>query len=86
MRLHILFGQRRETYEGEYAPEALVVWDDYTFNENPEGFDKDVKDAEIAFATEMVAMRVFLVEVDQDKLRRLLLSMPTLQGDIKEVT
>lgn len=35
MKLHILFGQRKETYPGEYMPEALAVMDEYGQSDNP---------------------------------------------------
>lgn len=36
MKLHIIFGQRKCRYEGEYAPEALDIADEYTMDVNPE--------------------------------------------------
>lgn len=36
MLLHVLFGQRKEAYEGEYAPEALNVMTEYDYAENPQ--------------------------------------------------
>lgn len=35
MKLHILFGQRKCQYEGQYAPEALEIADQYTMDQNP---------------------------------------------------
>lgn len=39
MKLHILFGQRKERYPGEYMPEALAVIDEYGHSDNPEYLD-----------------------------------------------
>lgn len=36
MKLHILFGHRKENYEGEYAPEALAVADELTMENRPD--------------------------------------------------
>lgn len=36
MILHILMGQRKEAYPGEYAPEALAVIDENAHSDNPE--------------------------------------------------
>lgn len=36
--LHLIVGLREESYEGEYGPEVLDCWDDFTLDENPEGF------------------------------------------------
>lgn len=35
MKVYILFGQRPCRYEGEYAPEALAVADEWTEEDNP---------------------------------------------------
>lgn len=36
MKLYVLFGQRPCRYEGEYAPEALAVADEWTEEDNPD--------------------------------------------------
>jgi hypothetical protein len=36
MILFVIFGQRKETYPGQYAPEALEVMDEYGMEDNPE--------------------------------------------------
>lgn len=36
MLIHVLFAQRKEAYEGEYAPEALAVMTDNDHSCNPE--------------------------------------------------
>ncbi len=40
MRLYIYLGQEPCRYEGEHAPEVLVCWDEHSFDQNPEGWDK----------------------------------------------
>lgn len=82
MKLFVLFGQQKESYDGEHAPAALLVWDEYAVDENPEGFEKDVEKTKATYREDMIAMRVVAVEVDQDKIRRLLLSTPTIPGEI----
>ena len=84
MRLSILFGQRKEHYEGEYAPEALLVWDEYARDENPEDFDEALEKAKAEQGDGMQAFKVIDIEVDQDKIRKLLVGAPVLQGTIKE--
>ena len=34
MKLHILFGQRKCAYNGQYAPEALEIADENTMSDN----------------------------------------------------
>lgn len=36
MKLYILFGQRKCRYDGQYAPEALAIADEWTMDENPD--------------------------------------------------
>ena len=43
MILHILMGQRKESYPGEYAPEALAVMTEYGQDENPEYMAEEKK-------------------------------------------
>ena len=83
MYLHILFGQRKESYPGEYAPEALLCWTEYDIEENPTGFDIDVKFAEKeALRNGFVATKVIRVNVSQAGIRALLLESVTVKGEI----
>jgi hypothetical protein len=42
MKLFILMGHRVESYEGEYGPEALETWDEYTEDENQQWIDEQL--------------------------------------------
>lgn len=70
MDLLILFGQRKESYAGEYAPEPLACWSEYERDENPEGYAADIerKQAE-AKVSGFISTRVVVVSVDQDAIR-----------------
>jgi len=83
MKLYILFGQRPEEYAGQYAPEALVCWDQFCIEENPDGFDEDCKKAlERCGKDAFAATKVIKVEVDGDEITRLLIGAPTIEGTI----
>jgi hypothetical protein len=82
MDLFILFGQRKEAYDGEHAPEALLCWTEFDVDENNEGWNKAVDEAKKEYAASMTATRVIRVSVDQARVRRLLLLSPLIQGDI----
>lgn len=84
MDLFILFIQRKESYEGEYAPEALVVWDEFAMDENPEGFEEVCKKELAANGDQVMAHKVLRVRVDGDKIRKLLVGTPVLNGEIVE--
>ncbi len=43
MKLHIIFGQRKCSYEGEHAPEALDIADEYTMGCNSQWLESRLK-------------------------------------------
>lgn len=83
MILHILFGQRKQRYEGEYAPEALVTWDEYCVDENPEGWETAVAEAKAKYGEEMSSMKIINVSCDGDKIVKLLNGTPTVKGEVE---
>lgn len=82
MNLHILFGQRKQSYAGEHAPEPLLCWSEYEIEENPEGFDQEVLEKTKKAESDFSAVRLIVVEVDQDKIARLLNEPPTVKGTV----
>jgi hypothetical protein len=84
MNLHILFGQRKQRYDGEYAPEALVCWTEHDIDENPAGFEDACEEARKEYGPEFSAIRVIIVAVDNYKIDRLLNKAPTVEGEISE--
>ena len=82
MKLHILFGQREEAYAGQYAPEALVCWDEFSTDENPGAFEHECEEYLQEHKDEFAATRVILVEVDGDEIARLLIKAPTIEGNV----
>lgn len=43
--LHTLWGQYKQRYQGEHAPELLLAWDEYTVEANHEGWTTAVDEA-----------------------------------------
>jgi hypothetical protein len=82
MKIHVLFGQRRERYEGEHAPEILCAWDEWSIEENPDGFSEAVELARKEVGEEMVATRVIILDVDGDKIRKMLVGVPRVAAEI----
>ena len=70
MKLHILFGQRKETYPGEYMPEALAVMDEYGQSDNPGYLDGEKTKALTSGEFENVV--VVTVEVNGAKVMEML--------------
>lgn len=85
MDLHILFAQRKESYDGQYAPEALVVWDENCIEENPEGFEAACEKALKDFgASELWASKVIRIRVSGDTIRKKLVGVPVVEGAIQD--
>lgn len=80
MKLHIIFGQRHETYDGEYAPEVLDCWDESSLDENHEGFEASLEAAE--GNKDFRAVRVVVVKIDGAKVGALLNQVMELDGEI----
>lgn len=85
MNLHILFIQRKESYHEQYAPEALVVWDEYSMEANPEGFEEACEKALKDAGDEVMASTVVVVSVNQAAIRERLVGHLKLDGKIKDV-
>ncbi len=86
MKLHIIFGQRVCSYEGEHAPEVLDCWDEYSFEANPEGFDQAVRKAQNRTAgpsPEFSSVAVIDVTIDGDAVDRRLNQNLKLKGTIE---
>ncbi len=84
MNLVMLFGQREENYEGQYAPEPLECWSEFEVDENPKGFEEACECIQISSKDEFTAIKVINIEVDQDQIRKLLIGTPTLKGKVKK--
>lgn len=80
MDLYILFIQRKENFPMEYAPEALVVWDEYAMEENPEGFEEACAKTLKEHGDQVFAHRVVRLRVDQEKIRELLIETPVIEA------
>ena len=82
MKLYVLFAQREESYEGQYAPESLACMDGVGNDENPDYlFDEEEK----AHANdEFVGVKVFEIELPKgtgDFIRNQLMGdIPTIKA------
>lgn len=81
MKLHILFGQRKCSYPGEYAPEALAVHDDNARSDNPDYLDEELEKCKES--DEFTSLEIVTVEVDGAAIERILAPKhPTLVGKV----
>lgn len=74
MKIHILFGHRKESYDGEHAPEALEVADEYTNEENPDWILCKAADAEKS--QEWQTVKIVELEISQSALMSALYPKP----------
>lgn len=84
MKLYIMFGQRKERYEYEYAPEALMVWDEYSIDENSEGFEEACVNTRKLYEKDMMGMQVLCITVDQETVRKLLIETPEIHSKLMD--
>ncbi len=85
MKLYVMFGQRKESYPGEYAPEALLCWDEFCVDENPQGFEDACAAAEQeATKNDIVRTKIMAINVDGHKISRLLNETPEIEGKVEE--
>ena len=83
MNLHILFGQRRQSYDGEFAPEPLLCWSAYEIDENPEGYDGAVEAAQKKAEKDFSSTQVFIIKVDGEKIAKILNEPVVIKGEIQ---
>lgn len=83
MKLFVLFGQRKQRYDGEFGPEALVCWDEFCVDENPGGFEEACACHIAARGGEFSSTRVIEIRVDGDKIAKLLNKNPVVEGEVK---
>ena len=77
MLLYVLFGLRK----GDDTPEALVCWDEYCIDANPDDYEQAILDA-IRQRDDFEAFRRVKIQVDGREILRLLVGGETLPGTI----
>ena len=69
MHLHVWFIQRKERFPGQYGPEARLVVDEFTMDENPTGFQEQVDQERKTLASEIAGDAVVTFDVDMRSIR-----------------
>lgn len=78
--LHVLFGQRKCSYDGQYAPEALEVMDEFGWDENPEFLIEKLD--EFNKTDEFTALRIIEVKLPFEAIEKALNRVPEIDGEI----
>jgi hypothetical protein len=81
MTIFVLFGQRKEDYDGQFAPEALAVISCYGQEENPDYMADEL--AKYEATKEFIGLRVCEVSIgSQSSLRDILVGTPSIKGQV----
>lgn len=84
MNLYVLFGQRKEGYTEQYAPEALEVMDEFAYDENGQWLEDKLKEHEAT--KEFLALKIVRVDLgagSQENIRHLLVGTPEIKGTVE---
>ena len=82
MILYVLFGQRKEDYPEQHAPEALEIMDEYAAEQNAEWLEEKRKEYEET--GEFVALRIMEISgIEQADIRSALMDPPKLEGRLE---
>ena len=84
MKLYVVFAQRHCRYEGEFAPEAVEVMDEWAYDENPvwiEDKAQEARDTGEFSGVEIIAVNIGKkgLEAIDERLRRTPLE---IEGDV----
>lgn len=87
MNLYIIFGQRKERYAGQYAPEALGIIDEDGYDENPDWLANEI--AKYRADSSFLAVKVVTIQLktgSQEAIRAFLTASPKLilSADLSE--
>lgn len=82
MILKVLFIQRHESYEGQYAPEALCCIDEFSYEENPNWIHTQVEEELNMLGNDVRSNKIIDIEVDPYEIRKILLNNPVITGKI----
>lgn len=84
MLIHVLFAQRKEAYDGEYAPEALAVMTDNDYATNPDYLHEEKDKADDTGEFESAAI-VSIAVPDAAVMNALRPARPAIAGDVTGV-
>lgn len=74
MHIHVLFGQREESYPGQHEPEILASLTSDQLNRDPKYFDRVIKTFQIDCPFQVI--KVVRLDVSGPLLRQLLMPAP----------
>lgn len=83
MILKVIFGQRKERYEGEFAPEALDVVTEFGYEENPDWLNDKLERLRKELKEDFKRFEIVDVEVSMKAIQAILRpSLDIVQGKV----
>jgi len=78
-----IIAQRKEKYDGEYAPETLDAYDEFGFDDNPEWLEKQLE--EYNKCGEFESVKAVRVTVPFDKIMEILRPKNEVSGSVSNL-
>ena len=82
MKLYVLFGLRFQDYDGQYAPEALSVIDEFAHEETDVWIHEQYHKQHATGDFE--SLRIVEIDFDRDDLDAIFRPPPPIQGDVSD--
>lgn len=83
MTIKCLFGQTRESYPEEYAPELICAIDEWVLDANPDHWEKIKKEAlKDDYDKNFISLKEIDISVDQTMIRSILLDSSKVNGEV----
>ena len=76
MKIYLIFGQRKCSYPGQYAPELLEAWDEFAWDENPDIGDTLLQ--EHIAPGEFESVRIITTEISTKSIEDILSVVPAI--------
>ena len=85
MKLLIVFAQRKESYEGEYAPEVIAGATEFENDENPDFIQDELKSAQND--DDYISAKIIEIEVSAEEIYDILCpnAAPIIPTNVKEM-
>lgn len=81
MKLYVLFAQRKCSYPGEFAPEALEVMDEFGYDVNGQWLHEKLEKYKKEDST-IERIEIVTIEVDSDKINNILNPKHLVKGEV----
>lgn len=82
--LYVLFGQRKGSHPGEYAPEALEVMDEFGYDDNGVWLHEKLEHYKKTEST-IKRLEIIKIKIDYEQIRKIMSPNHTVTGKVDGV-